>query len=1234
MRWGEAFALARTGRYCFEQLEDRVLLSVVAGQDEAWPPTSHRECCPVSALVAPGAALASGSESLSGKTAAGADQVPPPWRGPEGDIGDTMATAENTGLGSGSYALQTAIGDGTWGERDVDIYQVTVVAGAQLVAETSIGTGSNYMDTVLTLFDASGQELAYNDDYDGLYSRIDYEFATAGTYFVGVSGYPNFFYDPATAGSGDAGSTGDYAISLTVAGGQLPGEIRGSKWNDVDGDRQQDESEPGLPGWTIYVDANRDGDFDEGEPHAITGADGSYVIAELPAGIYAVAEVPQPGWVQMYPDAGASGAPMASPPEESAQVASGQAPSDALGAAAAKERAAREERLQQLADHLVDNEHYRVQADGTIIAIDPQPDLPEAAPPATDLDPAQSPPFPLGDTFRLHSKSDATKVVYLDFNGHTTSGTLWNTYWRRDPIVTPAYSFEGDSSFSNAELEQIQKIWERVAEDFLPFDVDVTTEDPGLEALRNTGGSDTQWGVRVVIGPDVVGTGAGGIAYVGSFTWSSDTPCFVFNTGEATVAEAATHEVGHTLGLVHDGTTAGVEYYEGHGSGSTSWAPIMGVGYYRQLVQWSKGEYPGANNAEDDLAIITTTNGFGYRIDDHGSSVTSASPLDVSGPIVQDDGVVERTSDADYFVFATQAGEVTLNIDPFYRSPNLDLLAQLYDQDGAVVATSNPLNALNASFQLTLAAGTYYLSVQGTGKPAAGADYGYTAYGSLGYYSISGTIVAADMPGTHTVTVANGASVPEINFGNRQETPDFDFGDAPDSGAGTGPGNYQTLSTDQGPTHIIGAAVYLGAGVDNESEAAPTGGADGDDVTGTDDEDGLVNPAEDLSLVVGVAPSVRVVVTNLTDSPAVLSGWIDYNADGVLSNTAERASLSIPAGTPATTVTLEFPVVPLGSVNSTYARFRLSTDAAAQDPTGPAADGEVEDYPVTIDKAPRVTGVWVRGNAWTASYLAYLQASGLGHPVYGFALPVGSANQLKTLPWTNVDTVSIGFSEEVVVAASHLAVWGVNVAQYAFATGGFVYDSGPNVATWRLSQTIPSADRLRLDLDGDATGVTDLAGHRLDGEWVDAASSFPSGNAEPGGDFRFRINMLAGDVNQSGKVTFADYSAVKSRNNFDTTHASYAWFYDVNGSGKITFADYSAVKSRNNSVLPTGEPGPAALPSAAPAPGIGGAVGGDRASAARASRDLFFHALGKADPDEPLQLKETSILDLWTNETR
>ena len=77
-----------------------------------------------------------------------------------------------------------------------------------------------------------------------------------------------------------------------------------------------------------------------------------------------------------------------------------------------------------------------------------------------------------------------------------------------------ALSVEGGSTFSDAELERIQYIWERVAEDYLPFEVDVTTADPGVNALRNSGGGDTAWGIRVVIGgssTDWYSTGSAGV---------------------------------------------------------------------------------------------------------------------------------------------------------------------------------------------------------------------------------------------------------------------------------------------------------------------------------------------------------------------------------------------------------------------------------------------------------------------------------------------------------------------------------------------------------------------------------------------------------------------------------------------------------------------------------------------------------------------------------------------------
>lgn len=138
----------------------------------------------------------------------------------------------------------------------------------------------------------------------------------------------------------------------------------------------------------------------------------------------------------------------------------------------------------------------------------------------------------LNQTFYLHSQPGASKTIYLDFDGATTSGTYWNTYYNngRD-IVTPAYDFDGNAgAFSNAELERIQYIWQRVAEDYIPFDVDLTTQEPAAGGLVNSGGGDTTWGVRVVIGGGGawLGQPAGGVAYMDSFTWNSDTPCFVF----------------------------------------------------------------------------------------------------------------------------------------------------------------------------------------------------------------------------------------------------------------------------------------------------------------------------------------------------------------------------------------------------------------------------------------------------------------------------------------------------------------------------------------------------------------------------------------------------------------------------------------------------------------------------------------------------------------------------------
>lgn len=138
--------------------------------------------------------------------------------------------------------------------------------------------------------------------------------------------------------------------------------------------------------------------------------------------------------------------------------------------------------------------------------------------------------------------------------------------------------------------------------------------------------------MRVVVTPtNTAAPGAGGVAYIGSFNWDNDVPCWVFITSGKSGGDASSHEVGHTFDLGHDGRTNPAEDYF-LGLDGTSYAPIMGAGYYRPVVQWSKGEYNYANNLQDDVAIIASSKfGVGYRGDDYGNNIASAATLDYNG---------------------------------------------------------------------------------------------------------------------------------------------------------------------------------------------------------------------------------------------------------------------------------------------------------------------------------------------------------------------------------------------------------------------------------------------------------------------------------------------------------------------------------------------------------------------------------------------------------------------------
>ncbi len=357
----------------------------------------------------------------------------------------------------------------------------------------------------------------------------------------------------------------------------------------------------------------------------------------------------------------------------------------------------------------------------------------------------------------LSSNPSATRKVFLDFDGHVVSGTPWdNNYNDGDPIHAPPYSVDGDLfNFSTTEINNIEEVWRRVAEDFAPFNVDVTTQDPGTAAFTEGARA-----LRVLISTNfdsaaMGGTGnqwfsnAGGVAYLGSWRWTSDTPVWVFenNLGNGFakyVAEAASHEVGHAFDLNHDGTSQ-TGYYRGHGSGPTGWAPLMGVGYDRALSQWSKGEYPDANNTEDDLAEITkSSNKVTFRSDDVGNSIGSAKNLafsESSGGLrqFQGEGIITTRTDVDVWRLdlAGDEGRLTLEVAPFFFLSgynNLDVKADLLNSSGGVIQSVNPTNDVDAFFDLDLAGGTYFLRIDGVGKGTT--STGYSDYGSIGQYEI------------------------------------------------------------------------------------------------------------------------------------------------------------------------------------------------------------------------------------------------------------------------------------------------------------------------------------------------------------------------------------------------------------------------------------------------------------------------------------------------------------------
>ncbi|MBD0285314.1 MAG: T9SS type A sorting domain-containing protein [Flavisolibacter sp.] len=357
----------------------------------------------------------------------------------------------------------------------------------------------------------------------------------------------------------------------------------------------------------------------------------------------------------------------------------------------------------------------------------------------------------------LNSYPSAPAVLFLDFDGHLMEGTSWNSF---GPISCGP---------SNLNADQITEVFNRVAEDYRPFNINITTDStkywsaPAKQRIR----------VVLTITSDWYGR-AGGVAYPYSFTWGDNTPCFVFTAllgyNVKMISEVASHEAGHTLGLNHQASyNAGCaklnEYNYGQGEGEIGWAPIMGVAYYKNFSLWHTGPNPyDCSSTQSDLDIIAgPDNGFGFRPDDHSNDVHSATPLSITDGIFKASGVISKSDDKDVFKFTVdtrsrlQLDAIPFNVGSGNAGSDLDMLVQLIDTSEHILGSYNPGTKLSSFVDTTLNAGSYYILIDGTANQYA------SKYGSLGSYSVQGQLTAMAPLPLHQLllkgTIENGQHV-------------------------------------------------------------------------------------------------------------------------------------------------------------------------------------------------------------------------------------------------------------------------------------------------------------------------------------------------------------------------------------------------------------------------------------------------------------------------------------------
>jgi fibronectin type 3 domain-containing protein len=269
----------------------------------------------------------------------------------------------------------------------------------------------------------------------------------------------------------------------------------------------------------------------------------------------------------------------------------------------------------------------------------------------------------------------------------------------------------------------------------------------------------------------------------------------------------------------------------------------------------------------------------------------------------------------------------------------------------------------------------------------------------------------------------------------------------------------------------------------------------------------------------------------------------------------------------------------LSSLTSTAGTYVLKFAAA-----GSGVVDSVNNFPtndasttfVVTHAPPQIAAVYVSSTAWQQSFLNFLAASRLGDAQLGYRIPTGGS-QLAALPWTNINVITVQFTEDVTfnTAQSGLALTGSPDLAPAPALSGatFNYTSATKTASWMFSSASALwADKYLLSIPSAA--ATNVLGANLDGEFTTSSSAFPSGDGTAGGNFNFRFSVLPGDVDQNGVVTGLDGGALRQHFLQFASTPGYNPMFDTYGKGAITGLDYLTVQNTLLTTLPATDPTP------------------------------------------------------------